>query len=47
MEHGQFGRGRVVDIEGERDKQRVRVIFESGETKQLMVAYAGLRVLEA
>lgn len=45
VKHGKFGRGLVIDQEGNDDKARINVNFEATGVKWLMLAYANLEVL--
>ncbi|MCL5267934.1 MAG: UvrD-helicase domain-containing protein [Bacteroidetes bacterium] len=46
VEHEFFGEGRVVEISGKGDNERVIVLFRANQKKQLMVRYANLRIVK-
>lgn len=43
--HEKFGQGKVLQISGSGDMQKVSVFFEDGGTKQLLVKFAKLKIL--
>ena len=45
VEHQFFGEGKVVEISGKGDNERVVVLFGANQKKQLMVRYANLRIV--
>ncbi len=46
VQHQFFGQGKVIEVNGKGDNQRVVVIFGANQKKQLMVRYANLRVVK-
>jgi ATP-dependent DNA helicase UvrD/PcrA len=45
VEHQFFGKGKVVEMSGKGDNERVVVLFNANQKKQLMVRYANLRII--
>ena len=46
VEHGKFGRGKVMSIEGEGDSRKAIVFFEGVGQKQLLLKFAKLAIIE-
>ena len=46
VQHQFFGQGKVLEITGKGDNQRVVVMFDANQKKQLMVRYANLRIVK-
>lgn len=46
VEHQFFGEGKIIEISGKGDNERVVVLFEANQKKQLMVRYANLRIVK-
>jgi ATP-dependent DNA helicase UvrD/PcrA len=45
VEHQFFGEGKVIEMSGKGDNERVVVLFNANQKKQLMVRYANLRIV--
>ncbi len=45
VEHGKFGRGEVVMLDGAGGNQKAEIRFESGETKKLLLQFAKLKII--
>ncbi len=45
VEHQFFGEGKVIEMSGKGDNERVVVLFSANQKKQLMVRYANLRIV--
>jgi DNA helicase-2/ATP-dependent DNA helicase PcrA len=45
VEHQFFGEGKVIEMSGKGDNERVVVLFGANQKKQLMVRYANLRIV--
>ncbi len=45
VEHQFFGKGKVIEMSGKGDNERVVVLFNANQKKQLMVRYANLRIV--
>ncbi len=45
VEHEKFGFGKVIEIIGTDDNKKASVLFESGETKTLLLKFAKLRIV--
>lgn len=45
VHHQFFGQGKVIDVYGKGDNERVVVLFSANQKKQLMVRYANLRIV--
>jgi DNA helicase-2/ATP-dependent DNA helicase PcrA len=45
VQHQFFGQGKVIDVYGKGDNERVVVLFSANQKKQLMVRYANLRIV--
>ncbi len=45
VEHQFFGEGKVIEMSGRGDNERVVVLFSANQRKQLMVRYANLRIV--
>lgn len=45
VEHQFFGEGKVIEMSGKGDNERVVVLFSANQKKQLMVRYANLRII--
>jgi DNA helicase-2/ATP-dependent DNA helicase PcrA len=46
VEHQFFGEGKVIEMMGKGDNERVVVLFSANQKKQLMVRYANLRIVK-
>ncbi|HPS12075.1 MAG TPA: exodeoxyribonuclease V subunit gamma, partial [Prolixibacteraceae bacterium] len=46
VEHQRFGRGKVVDIDGIDSSKKATVVFENVGTKQLLLKFARLRIVQ-
>lgn len=46
VEHGKFGRGQVISLEGSGGNQKAEIRFDSGETKKLLLQFAKLKIIE-
>jgi DNA helicase-2/ATP-dependent DNA helicase PcrA len=46
VEHGRFGRGEVVTLDGTGGNQKAEIRFDSGETKKLLLQFAKLKIIE-
>jgi DNA helicase-2/ATP-dependent DNA helicase PcrA len=46
VQHQFFGEGKVIDITGKGDNERVIVLFGANQRKHLMVRYANLRIVK-
>ncbi len=46
VEHEFFGEGKVLEMSGNGDNERVIVLFRANQKKQLMVRYANLRIVK-
>jgi DNA helicase-2/ATP-dependent DNA helicase PcrA len=46
VEHGKFGRGEVITLEGAGGNQKAEIQFDSGETKKLLLQFAKLKIIE-
>ena len=46
VEHGKFGRGKVMTVEGEGDSRKAIVFFEGVGQKQLLLKFAKLTIIE-
>jgi DNA helicase-2/ATP-dependent DNA helicase PcrA len=46
VEHGKFGRGEVVTLDGTGGNQKAEIRFDSGETKKLLLQFAKLKIIE-
>ena len=46
MEHGKFGRGKVMAVEGEGDSRKAIVFFDGVGQKQLLLKFAKLTIVE-
>ncbi len=46
VEHEFFGEGKVIEVSGKGDNERVIVLFKANQKKQLMVRYANLRLVQ-
>ncbi len=46
VEHGKFGRGQVISLEGAGGNQKAEIRFDSGETKKLLLQFARLKIIE-
>lgn len=45
VQHQFFGQGKVIEVYGKGDNERVVVLFSANQKKQLMVHYANLRIV--
>jgi DNA helicase-2/ATP-dependent DNA helicase PcrA len=45
VQHQFFGQGKVIEVSGKGDNQRVIVLFDANQKKRLMVRYANLRIV--
>jgi len=45
VEHQFFGEGKVIEVSGKGDNERVVVLFSANQKKQLMLRYANLRIV--
>ncbi len=45
VEHGKFGRGEVLSIEGAGGNQKAEIRFDSGDTKKLLLQFARLKII--
>jgi DNA helicase-2/ATP-dependent DNA helicase PcrA len=45
VQHQFFGQGKVIEVYGKGDNERVVVVFSANQKKQLMVRYANLRIV--
>jgi DNA helicase-2/ATP-dependent DNA helicase PcrA len=45
VQHQFFGQGKVIEVYGKGDNERVVVLFAANQKKQLMVRYANLRIV--
>ena len=45
VEHGKFGRGEVISLEGAGGNQKAEIRFDSGETKKLLLQFARLKII--
>lgn len=45
VQHQFFGQGKVIEVYGKGDNERVVVLFGANQKKQLMVRYANLRII--
>ncbi len=45
VQHQFFGQGKVIDVYGKGDNERVVVLFSANQKKQLMLRYANLRIV--
>ena len=45
VEHGKFGQGEVLSLEGEGGNQKAEIRFDSGQTKKLLLQFAKLKIL--
>jgi DNA helicase-2/ATP-dependent DNA helicase PcrA len=45
VEHVKFGRGEVLQIEGEGNNKKAEIKFESGDTKKLLLSFAKLKII--
>ncbi|HUI29185.1 MAG TPA: UvrD-helicase domain-containing protein [Candidatus Acidoferrales bacterium] len=46
VQHQFFGQGKVIEVHGKGDNERVVVLFSANQKKQLMVRYANLRIVK-
>ncbi len=46
VEHHFFGEGKVIEMSGKGDSEKVVVLFSANQKKQLMVRYANLRIVK-
>ena len=46
VEHGRFGVGKVIHIEGARSNQKATVFFKEAGQKQLLLKVAKLKILK-
>ena len=46
VEHQRFGRGKVIDIEGEMPGKKAKVFFPNAGEKQLLLKFAKLKISE-
>ncbi|MGA9270382.1 MAG: 3'-5' exonuclease, partial [Lutimonas sp.] len=46
VEHGKFGRGEVIALDGTGGNQKAEIRFDSGETKKLLLQFAKLKIIE-
>ena len=45
VEHGKFGRGEVLTVEGDGGSRKAEIRFESGDTKKLLLQFAKLKII--
>ena len=45
VEHGKFGRGEVLSVEGAGGNQKAEIRFDSGDTKKLLLQFARLKII--
>lgn len=45
IEHAKFGRGEVLQIEGEGNNKKAEIKFESGDIKKLLLSFAKLKII--
>jgi len=43
IEHGNFGRGRVLKVEGEGDAARIHIFFDDGKTRKFLLKFTQLK----
>jgi DNA helicase II / ATP-dependent DNA helicase PcrA len=41
--HSNFGKGRVLRLEGEGDSQRIHILFEDGKTRKFILKFTALK----
>jgi len=46
VEHAVFGKGRILEVEGQGNNSKLTVVFQGRVTKRLLARYAHLRILE-
>lgn len=46
VEHAKFGRGEVISVEGSGNSKKAEIIFESGDTKKLLLQFAKLKIID-
>jgi DNA helicase-2/ATP-dependent DNA helicase PcrA len=46
VEHQRFGRGKVIDLEGSDSNKKATVLFENSGSKQLLLKFARLRIIQ-
>lgn len=46
VEHQRFGRGSVLEVEGEDQNKKATVLFKNAGRKQLLLKFAGLKIVE-
>ena len=46
VEHGKFGRGEVITLDGTGGNQKAEIRFDSGETKKLLLQFAKLKIIQ-
>ncbi|KAA6308782.1 hypothetical protein EZS27_039612 [termite gut metagenome] len=46
VEHARFGIGEILNIEGEGENAKASILFKNAGNKQLLLRFAGLRVVE-
>ena len=45
VEHGKFGRGEVLAVEGAGNSKKAEIKFDSGQTKKLLLQFAKLKII--
>lgn len=45
VEHGKFGRGEVLSVEGAGNSKKAEIKFDSGDTKKLLLQFAKLKII--
>ena len=45
VEHSNFGRGRVLKVEGDGDSARIHIFFDDGKTRKFLLKFTALRKL--
>lgn len=46
VEHQRFGRGKVLELEGDENSRKATVLFQNAGRKQLLVKFARLKVVK-
>jgi len=46
VEHQRYGRGKVLEVEGEDQSKKAIVLFQNAGRKQLLLKFAGLKIVE-